>query len=145
MFLVQFVPFFGSRSERVYDKIKGRRERRTSLISGLKNRKLLAPMRFEGYTNTDLFNCWLKKSLLPRLEMGDTIILDNASFHKSPETRRLIEEAGCKLIYLPPYSPDLNPIEKIWSRLKKIIQYARQTFDDISSSIDYAFNVLSLA
>ena len=100
-------------------------------------------MRFEGYTNTDLFNCWLKKSLLPRLEMGDTIILDNASFHKSPETRRLIEEAGCKLIYLPPYSPDLNPIEKVWARLKKIIQYAKQTFDDISSSIDYAFNIMA--
>ena len=103
-------------------------------------------MRFEGYTESNLFNQWLRECLIPKLERGDTVILDNASFHKSPETRRLIEGAGCKLIYLPPYSPDLNPIEKVWARLKKIIQYATQTFDDISSSIDYAFNtLLSLA
>ena len=136
---------YSERGVRVHGKVKGKREKRISCIAAYKNKKLLAPMRFEGYTESNLFNQWLRESLIPELERGDTVILDNASFHKSPETRRLIEEAGCKLIYLPPYSPDLNPIEKIWSRLKKIIQYARQTFDDISSSIDYGFNVLSLA
>ena len=133
---------YAERGVRVHGKVKGRREKRISCIAAYKERKLLAPMRFEGYTESKLFNQWLKECLIPELEKGDTVILDNASFHKSPETRQLIEEAGCKLIYLPPYSPDLNPIEKVWARLKMIIRYAQQTFNDISSSIDYAFNTL---
>jgi transposase len=93
--------------------------------------------------NKELFNKWLTQCLIPELKEGDVVIMDNASFHKSLETRHIIERAGCKLRYLPTYSPDLNPIEKLWARLKKIIRYARRTFDDIISAIDYAFNVVS--
>jgi len=78
-----------------------------------------APMTFEGTCETNLFNAWLREVLIPELRPGQVLILDNASFHKSLETKRLIEESGCHLLFLPPYSPDLNPIEKCWANLKK--------------------------
>ena len=69
-------------------------------------------MYFDGNTNTEVFNTGISEFLLKELSPGKTVIMDNASFHCSRKTRDLIESAGCNLLYLPPYSPDLNPIEK---------------------------------
>jgi transposase len=77
-------------------------------------------MIFQGICNTLAFNTWVEKVLLKELTPGQTVIMDNASFHKSKRTQESIE--GCKLIFLPSYSPDLNPIEKFWAKLKKWIQ-----------------------
>ena len=79
-------------------------------------------MLFEGTCNTDLFVAWTEQQLVPSLKKGQTVIMDNASIHKSKKVRDLIEQAGCKLIYLPPYSPDLNPIETFWANMKKWIK-----------------------
>ena len=91
---------------------------RESFIAGLSKGKLLAPMCFQGTCNTGLFNAWLEKLVVPQLQPGQVLILDNASFHRSEESKRLVEAAGCKLMFLPPYSPDLNPIEKSWANIK---------------------------
>ncbi len=69
-------------------------------------------MCFDGTCDTGLFNIWLKEVLTPHLAPGSVLILDNASFHKSAESRKIVEFAGCKLMFLPPYSPDLTPTEK---------------------------------
>jgi len=66
--------------------------------------------------------------LLPSLRPGQTVIMDNASFHKSQKTRELIELVGCKLLYLPPYSPDLNPIEHFWANLKRELKDWKYSF-----------------
>ena len=79
-------------------------------------------MCFEGTCDTNLFNTWLKQILTPNLRAGQLVILDNASFHKSVESRKLIEAAGCKILFLPPYSPDLNPIEKCWATMKNKVR-----------------------
>ena len=70
----------------------------------------------------DLFNSWFEQALLPELGPGTTIILDNASAHKSPKILDIARSYGCKVLFLPPYSPDLNPIEKFWANLKKAIR-----------------------
>ena len=88
------------------------------MIAGLLGKKMIAPWMFEGYTDADVFNTWLEKVLLPELPPGHTIILDNAQFHKSQKTTDLIEQAGCKILFLPSYSPDLNPIEEWWAILR---------------------------
>ena len=75
-------------------------------------------MCFEGTCNTELFNAWLEKVLLPELNPGQVLILDNASFHKSSKSVELVKSAGCRLVFLPAYSPDLNPIEKCWAIMK---------------------------
>ena len=68
-------------------------------------------MTFKGGCDSSVFNTWLKKVLLPVLAPGTTLVMDNASFHKGADTKRLIQEAKCHLLYLPTYSPDFNPIE----------------------------------
>ncbi len=98
------------RGEKFYGKVSGRRFARES-FSAKRGKEILAPICYRGTCNAALFNMWLDKHLLPDLKEGDVIIMDNAAFHKSDRTRELIERAGCNLLYLPPYSPDLNPIE----------------------------------
>ncbi len=88
-----------------------------------KGKRLFAPLLFEGNLNALIFNHYLKEQLLKQLEPGSLLIMDNASFHKTRKTRELIEESGHELLFLPPYSPDFNPIEKHFANLKKIRTY----------------------
>lgn len=79
-----------------------------------------------------IFNAWLQTRLCPRLTDHHLVIMDNAAFHKSPETAQLITETGATLLFLPPYSPDLNPIEHDFAALKKHREYREQAaIDDI--------------
>lgn len=95
---------------------------RVSIIAALNQEKLIAPLTFEGSCNRQVFAKWLEDSLLPRLSPGQTIILDNASFHNSDKIKELIEKAQCELKYLPPYSPDLNEIEHQWFPIKNRVR-----------------------
>jgi transposase len=108
--------------KRAYSNISGKRVPRTTLIAGYGEGVLKAPMRFKGTTNTDTFNAWIEKILLPELRQGDVVIMDNATFHKSKRTKILIESKGATLLYQPKYSPDLNKIEPQWSNLKHYIR-----------------------
>ena len=83
-------------------------------------KKALRPAAFEGNLDALIFNHYLKEQLLKQLEPGSLLIMDNASFHKTQKTRELIEESGHELLFLPPCSPDFNPIEKHFANLKKI-------------------------
>ena len=104
---------------------------RTNIIAGLVNNKSIAPTVFNGTCNTEFFNRWVEKILLPELKAGQTVIMDNAAFHKSKKTRELIESAHCKLIFLPPYSPDLNPIEKFWANMKRWLKQKINNFTNL--------------
>lgn len=118
----------------------GRRYVRESFVAGIVKNKIIAPFCFNGTCDSSLFNLWLNKILLPVLNPGQVIVMDNASFHKSQKTRELISKAGCTLLFLPPYSPDLNPIEKFWANLKRKIRKIKGTFTSLQNTIDYAFN-----
>ena len=109
---------------------------RESFISGLHNGKLLSPMCFQGTCNSELFNIWLKEVLIPNLKPGQVLILDNASFHRSEKSKTLVEEAACELLFLPPYSPDLNPIEKCWANLKVKIRELLSKHGKLHETID---------
>lgn len=87
---------------------------------------------FEGTCDTRVFNAWLHTSLCPRLTAQHLVIMDNATFHKLPEIAKLLEETGATLLFLPPYFPDLNPIEQDFAALKKRREYQEHVaIDDI--------------
>ena len=113
---------WGKKSQPLKGKKSGKYYERTNIIAGLVGNKSIAPMVFSGSCNTELFENWVEQFLITELKVGQTVIIDNASFHKSQKTRELIESVGCKLIFLPPYSPDLNPIEKFWANMKRWIK-----------------------
>ena len=131
---------WSKRGEKVSGNIHGKRYVRESFIAGLKSKEVIAPLCYQGTCDTLLFNFWLVNFLLPELTPGHTIVMDNAAFHKSEETRSLIHKAGCELLFLPPYSPDLNPIEKVWANIKALIRKVVHQFSTIGEAIDYAFN-----
>jgi transposase len=107
---------------RHYEPHPGHYKKRISMIGGLCNHTFLAPFMFEGYCNAQLFETYLEHVLLPNLKEGLVVIIDNAAFHKTDKIKNLIESVGAQLIYLPPYSPELNPIEHYWFKIKNAIR-----------------------
>jgi transposase len=77
--------------------------------------------------------------LIPELKPGQVVILDNASFHKSKASIEIIEKAGCEVLFLPPYSPDFNPIEKFWANFKKKVKEALHEYSNLAEAIDQSF------
>jgi transposase len=127
-----------SRGQKIYGEIPGKKRERVSIIGGLMNKKFMAPFTFQGGCNTEVFNIWLAEVLLPDLPKGTTIIMDNAAFHKSVKTRKLIENAGCLLLFLPTYSPDFNPIEHWWHKIKSILRpLIQQPYDNLHNLLDH--------
>lgn len=99
----------------------GRWERLT-VLGGLTLGGLTACLASEGATDRALMRAFVERALAPTLRPGQVVVLDNLSAHKDPTVRRLVEAAGCTLAFLPPYSPDLNPIEPAWSKLKQLLR-----------------------
>ena len=100
-----------AKGERFAAERRGNRTERVSFMAAWHQQQLVAPLTYQGYCNRRVFETWLEEKLLPVLEPDSVIICDNASFHKGGRIEALIQQAGCHLLYLPPYSPDLNPIE----------------------------------
>jgi len=126
--------------QRFYTLRSGKRTERLSWIAALKQGVLLVPMTFEGFCNRDLFELWLEQCLVPQLQPGDVIVIDNASFHRSQTIEEIVAAAGCQLWYLPPYSPDLNQIEQWWFVLKNWMRQRWNDFDSFRDCVDAAFN-----
>ena len=129
----------GTRGERVLGEKSGRRFARESFVAGLKNKKTIAPFCYNGTMDSELFNYWLVNFLIPAVSPGDTIIMDNAAFHKSDKTKDIISYSKCNLVFLPPYSPDLNPIEKFWANLKAYVKKYINKFTTLADTIDAVF------
>jgi len=86
---------------------------------------MIATMTVEAATDREIFLAYLDEVLCPKLRPGDVVVMDNLSSHKVQGVRERIEAAGAQLLYLPPYSPDLNPIEKAWAKLKQLLRAAK--------------------
>lgn len=121
----------------------GRREGRVNMIAALCNQNLIAPFTVEGACNRTVFETWLENCLLPTLIPGQVVVMDNATFHKGGRIKQLIEDVGCQVLYLPPYSPDLNKIEQCWSWLKSRIRKQLNQFDCLRDAIEYVLRFTS--
>jgi len=108
----------------------------TTFLAGLATRGMIAPFVLDGPINKDAFETYVAKVLVPELRPGDIVIMDNLSSHKGPRVREMIEAANAGLLYLPPYSPDFNPIENAFSKLKAHLRKAAErTVDSLWAAI----------
>ncbi len=107
------------------------------LTQQLVNKVLFSPFMFEGHCNTQVFERYIEHIVIPNLKPKQILIIDNASFHKSKKIQDLVESVGCRLLFLPPYSLDFNPIEKYWFKLKtKIKKWIRGKKESLSRSME---------
>ena len=134
---------WNERGERFYDFKSGKRSLRVSIVSGLCQGSLIAPLTFVGSCNRLVVEKWLAEMLRPSWKPGQTVILDNATFHKSEKISQLITEAGCQIRYLPPYSPDLNEIEHYWFPIKNRVRKTEGTIEDFRDRVDKAVSLAS--
>ena len=124
---------WSERGKPLLGKVSGRKFKRTGIVAAQMGKSIIAPFQYDGTMDSVLFEGWFEKYLLPILPKNSVIVMDNASFHRKSKLFTLAEKSGHRLIFLPPYSPELNPIENFWSWLKRYLRktlHFHSTFDD---------------
>jgi transposase len=114
----------------------------TTFVAGLRLEGLIAPFVFDGPINAVAFEAYVEQFLVPELKPEDIVVMDNLSSHKRPQIAAMIEAAGASLLYLPPYSPDFNPIELAFAKLKAFLRAIRpRTFEQVCELIAAALGL----
>lgn len=130
--------------KRVEDQAPFGRWNTTTLIAAVRTSGAFAPLLLDGATDGDAFLAWVEQFLVPSLRKGDIVVMDNLSSHKTTAVLHAIEAAGAYLLYLPPYSPDLNPIEKMWSKIKAILRGAKaRTYEALMEAVAKALSAIT--
>ena len=117
---------YAPRGDRLVEAVPHGHWHTTTFVGGLRADGFVAPMVVDGAINGDVFRAYVEKVLVPELRPGDVVILDNLGSHGVAGVRAAVERAGCRLVFLPPYSPDLNPIENAFSKLKGLLRKAAE-------------------
>lgn len=132
------------RRERVSEAVPAGHWRTLTVLAALTLDGMLASMSIESPTDGDVFLAFLEQVLGPKLQPGHVVVLDNLSAHKVDGVRELIEGRGAQLLYLPPYSPDFNPIEQAWSKLKQLLRGAKaRLLDQLEPAIARAIAAIT--
>ena len=117
--------------------------RTTTFIAGLRADRVDAPMLLSGAMNGVSFSAWVTQALAPTLQAGDIVVCDNLSVHKNADARTAIEAAGATLLFLPPYSPDFNPIEMLFAKIKAIVRGAEaRCFEQLCDALKQALEAV---
>jgi transposase len=134
----------GIEGARVYDERPGSKGKNITVIGAMSDEGLIATMTFPGSLNTAAFLVFIEQVLLPQLWMGAIVVMDNLPVHYAETAVALIESVGAKVKFLPPYSPDLSPIELCWSKLKEILRSAKaHTSDALNEAITRAVDAIT--
>ena len=132
------------RGRRLVDKVPHGHWKTATFLAALRSDRVEAPCLFDGPINGERFLAYVEQFLVPTLKPGDIVVADNLGSHKGKAVRRAIKAAGARLLFLPKYSPDLNPIEKVFAKLKTLVRKAApRSFDAISDAIKTALDNLS--
>ena len=130
---------YAVRGEKVYDSTKGRNYARVGVVAAQINNKIIVPLEYTGAMNHNLFEPWFETMLLPALPKETIIVMDNASFHRKETLYCLAETYNCFVIFLPPYSPDLNPMEHFWNWLKSTLRKILPKFNSFDDALTAVF------
>jgi transposase len=127
---------YAPRGERLVEAVPHGHWHTTTFIGALRTDGFAAPLVLDGALNGDVFRAYVERVLVPELRPGDVVVMDNLGSHKVAGVRAAIERAGCRVLYLPPYSPDLSPIENAFSKLKRLVRAAAErTVEGLWSAI----------
>jgi transposase len=130
--------------ERICESTPGGHWKILTILGAISLRGIVASMTIEEATDGDIFLAYVEHILCPALRPGDVVVMDNLSSHKIKGVRELIEKVGAEVLYLPPYSPDLNPIEKAWSKLKQLLRCAKaRTSQALEDAITEAIRLIT--
>jgi transposase len=130
--------------ERLRESAPGGSWDTTTMISSIRLDGTMAAMTIKGSTDADVFETYISEVLCPTLCEDNIVIMDNLTPHKVPEIRKLIEAMGAELLYLPPYSPDFNPIEKMWSKIKAFLRKTKaRSPENLNEAISNAFRTIT--
>ena len=134
------------RGVKVQDVKRGRKFGRTNIIAARRkdvfgNIKHIEPLCYKHTTNTEFFVSWFKSKLLKATQKGSTIILDNASFHPKTKLRNLARRHGMSILFLPTYSPDLNPLERDWANMKRALVEIMPGMESLEDGIYWYFGI----
>jgi transposase len=130
--------------ERAVDDVPGNRWSNYSVIAGLRLSGIVAPMIIPGAIDGQVMLQWVEHCLVPELRENDVVIWDNLSVHTDDRLRLLIQNRGAQLVFLPPYSPEFNPIEHAWSKAKSIVRkLAPRTWAKLSAALGRALRAVS--
>ena len=122
--------------------MSGRKFYRTNIVAAKLGNNIIAPFQYTGFTDSSLFEFWFEHIFLPKLPDDSIIVLDNASFHRKNMLTKLVSRYNKQIIFLPPYSPDLNPIEKVWAKIKKFLRFYLHLFSSLNSALHHIFKVI---
>ncbi len=126
--------------ERVHEATPGYSGKHYTLIAAISLSEVSATSVLEGGLTGEAFDAYVRHVLVPTLHPGDIVLIDNLNVHKSPTAEALIKACGARLEFLPPYSPDLNPIEKCWAKVKTVLRKRKaRTYDQLLEALDCAF------
>lgn len=135
---------WGPRGERVVDDVPAGRWETYSVIAALRDDGVVAPMVLRGAMDTESMRGWICEQLAPNLRRGDIVVLDNISIHQAPDIAEAIAHRGARLEFLPPYSPDLNPIEEAWAKMKATLRAAKaRVLEALVWALDEALSGIS--
>jgi transposase len=134
---------YSHRGERLHALKSGSRCGRVNMIAAWCDHQLLAAFTIDGPCNRTVFERWLETCLIPTLQPGQKLVIDNATFHKGGRIEELVQAAGCEIWYLPPYSPDLNKIEHCWFWLKNRIRKCLGQFDTLRAAMEHVLKAAS--
>ena len=132
---------YAPRGQKVTAQISGKKFKRVNFAAGICMGKWVAPIEYSGTTDSVLFEWWFEYCLLPAVKPGSVIVLDNATFHRKSVLPGLAQRYGCSVLFLPPYSPDLNPIEKKWAWLKRKLRELLPSFNSFDQTVQNIFQV----
>jgi transposase len=136
---------WGDKHTRVVDYVPDARFERTSILATVRLSGVTAPITFKGTLNGDLFALYVKYVLAPTLNVGDVVFLDNLSSHKVDGVLDPIYERGAYVWFLPAYSPDFNPIELVWSKVKSVLRRLKaRTFEELQKALKTALDAITL-
>ncbi|MGA3371505.1 MAG: IS630 family transposase [Terracidiphilus sp.] len=129
---------------RIHESTPGGHWKIMTILGAMSLRGMVATMTIEAATDAEIFLAYVEHVLCPALKPGDVVVMDNLSSHKVNGVREWIEKAGAEVLYLPPYSPDLNPIEKAWAKLKQLLRSAKaRTKETLDQAIEEALKLIS--